>query len=138
MLHCLRKKEDAVLFRWFKKRRPIPGLIPPITVQFVPDLASTLPQAANDNCFWKRLLAPGWPFEAATSIRRLRLNILHDPEYLLEGKVRLIDNCDTFLALFEALYIDQDESKAHKLAPKLNLHIPELMQHCPIKELRPK
>ena len=83
------------------------------------------------------MFGPIQPFETAGNIRTLRRQILAAPDYLPEHKAELIDHCDTFLALFQAIHIDRDESQAIALAPKLNQHVPELMERCPIEHLRP-
>ena len=71
-------------------------------------------------------------------MRRERDRVAVDPEYFLGDKVRLLAEADLYLELFNAIYIDDDESRAVALAPRLNQCIPESMTRCPMKELRPK
>ncbi|MFK7735170.1 MAG: hypothetical protein AB8B50_04025 [Pirellulaceae bacterium] len=59
------------------------------------------------------------------------------PDLDYERKLRIVDSCNTYLALFEALYVSQDMREVRTLVPKLNQHVPELMQRCPDKALRP-
>ena len=122
-------------WRGKNKRKTGPVYCPPVNLNFEQDAPISV---ANENCFWKWMFGPFHPFETANVVRQLRQDVLGDPCYLEADKERLIDHCNTFLALFQAIHIEKDESKAAALAPKLNTHVPELMEKCPIKSLRPE
>jgi len=121
---------------WRDKRRVATGpqYRPPVELTFA---LSHEPSPANDNCFFKWMFGPIRAFETANSVRKLRDEIRVDPDYLLPDKAELLDHSNTFLALFHAVYVDDDLEKAKALAPKLNQYVPELMARCPIKTLRP-
>lgn len=70
-------------------------------------------------------------------IRKLRKQYIAEPCLLIEDRMRLVEACDVFLDLFQAICIDRDSAKAEALASKLNRHVPELMRRCPIAEYRP-
>jgi len=55
----------------------------------------------------------------------------------MEDRLWLVESCDVYLTLFEAIHVERDLGKAESLAPILNRHVPELMIRCPKKELRP-
>lgn len=121
---------------WPGRKKGITGPVyyPPVKLSF-----SRCPSAAsaNDNCFFKWMFGPIRPFETANFVRKLRDEILADPDYFLADKAELLDHSNTFLALFRAVYIDEDLEQAKALAPRLNRHVPDLMARCPIKSLRP-
>ncbi len=121
-------------WRGKKRRATGPEYYPPVELAFA---QARLPSPANDNCFFKWMFGPIRPFETASSVRKLQKEVLADPDYFLADKVRLLDHGNTFLALFRAVYVDDDLEKAKALAPRLNRHVPELMARCPIKMLRP-
>ncbi len=115
-----------MLFDWLKRqfRKAPTGAVIPLA-------------AANDNCFWKSLLGSPPVFEVAAEMRTIRERVALDSSLDTPRRLRIIDSCTTYLELFEALYVANDLSKAKQLAPKLNIHVPELMSHCPEIELRP-
>ena len=121
------------MFEWFQNGKKISQSCTGSTTS---DGALCL-QAANDNCFYRSLLGNGSVFEIASNIRQMREGFIHDPDHTFEGRIRLIDSCDTFLRLFEALFVDDDVEEAKALAPKINEYVPELMVKCPDIELRP-
>ncbi len=90
-------------------------------------------EAANENSFWKWVLGSSPPFENACYMRGLRERIVADAALPVDEKFRLVDSCNVFLDLFQAIYVDGDESKAESLAPRINRHVPELMARCPLK-----
>ncbi|GAB5405714.1 MAG: hypothetical protein Aurels2KO_39450 [Aureliella sp.] len=70
-------------------------------------------------------------------MRAMRNKYAVSPDLEYERKLRIVDSCNTYLALFEALYVNHDMNEVRSLVPKLNQHVPELMRRCPDKTLRP-
>ncbi len=110
------------------------------TIRQVQVEKSSLPVAANDNCFWHWLFGPEQPFRVASHARtQFNALIAGQLDYLaMQDRIDLADFYQTYLDLFKSLVVKQDLNATRALAPRLNRCVPWLMQHCPDARLRPK